>query len=195
VPTQPSRLTSRCSGPSTAAAVCTTIEGHSGGAGPRKPYLVRAVMDVASRHLSTGLEALAQVEAKLRSFGYALYLETQANSWTPPRGLAFCGIGYPHSMPAVTLGFAIHRDATGDRAIIFSVLVAWDAAHWSIQSSVEEEDCTRDEIPRGLWESPQYSCATHDEFAVFLKRYVDALISSPQDKRVAAALATVTRRQ
>ena len=151
-------------------------------------------MDVASRHLSMGLEALAQVEAKLRSFGYALYLETKATAWTQPHGLAFCGICDPNLIPAVTLGFAIHRDETHERAIVFSILVAWNAAGWSIQSEVEDEDGTREEITRGLWESPKYECATLDEFMACLQKSVDALMSSPQDQRVAAALATVARR-
>jgi hypothetical protein len=151
-------------------------------------------MDVASRQLSMGLEALAQVGAELRTFEYALYLETEATAWTQPRGLALCRMGYPNSIPAVTLGFAIHRDDTSDRAIVFSILVAWDAARWSVQSSVEDEDCTRDEITRGLWESPEYDCATLDELMACLRKSVDALMSTPQDERVAAALATVVRR-
>ncbi len=147
-------------------------------------------MEVASRHLSMGLEALAQAVAKLRSFGYALYLETRAFAWTQPRGLAFCGL--PRS--SVSLGFAINRDQTDERSIVFSILVAWDAAGWSIQSAVDDEDCTRDELTRGLWESPKYECATLDEFTACLQKSVDALMSSPRDQRVAAALATVARR-
>lgn len=152
-------------------------------------------MDAASHHLTMGLEALAHIEAKLRSFGYVLYLETQATAWTQPRGLAFSGMGYPHSIPAVSLGFAIHGDTTGDRSVIFSILIGWDAAHWSIQSTVEDEDVTRDEITCGLWESPEYDCATLDNLKAYLQKSVDALMSSPRDQRVAAALAMVARQQ
>jgi hypothetical protein len=151
-------------------------------------------MDAASQHVTTGLGALARTEDKLHRFGYALYLKTKATAWTQPRGLAFCRKGYAPAMPAVTMGFAIHRDDTGERAVVFSILVAWDAVHWSIQSFVEEEDGTRDEITNGLWESSEYKGATLDEFVASLEQSVDALMASTQDQRVAAMLATVARR-
>jgi hypothetical protein len=151
-------------------------------------------MDAASQHVTTGLGALAQTVEKLRSFGYALYLETKATGWTQPRGLTFCGKGYAPSMPAVTMGFAIHRDDSGERSVIFSILVAWDTAHWSIQAFVEDEDGTRDEITNGLWESAEYSGATLDEFVASLEQSVHALMTSTRDQRVATMLATVARR-
>jgi hypothetical protein len=160
----------------------------------QKPVLMRVFMDAASQHVTTGLGALARTLDKLRSFGYALYLETKATGWTQPRGLTFCGKGYAPSMPAVTMGFAIHRDDTGERSLIFSILVAWDTTHWSIQSFVEDEDGTRDEITNGLWESAECSGSTLDEFVASLEQSVHALMSSTQDQRVAAMLATVARR-
>jgi hypothetical protein len=151
-------------------------------------------MDAASQHVTTALAALARTQDRLRSFGYALYLKTKAAGWTQPRGLAFCGKGYAPPTPAVTMGFAIHRDRAGERAVIFSVLVAWDAAHWSVQSFVEDEDITREEITDGLWESPEFRAGTLDELVSSLERCVDALMDSAEHSRVAAALPTVARR-
>jgi hypothetical protein len=165
---------------------CVNVGGYDGGG-------ARVAMDVASQHVAAGLEALARIEGKLRSFGYRLYLETKAKSWTQPRDLTFCGKGDAPSIPAVTMGFAIHRDDTGERAVIFSILVAWDAARWSVQSFVEDEDGTRDEITRGLWESPEYTGETLDELLASIEKSVDALISSTHDHRVAAILATIAR--
>lgn len=151
-------------------------------------------MDAASQHVTAGLGALARTVDGLRSFGYALYLETKATGWTQPRGLTFGRKGHAPSMPAVTMGFAIHRDDTGQRAVIFSILVAWDATHWSVQSFVEDEDGTRDEMTNGLWESPEYRGVTLDEFVASLEQSVDGLMASTRDQRVAAMLATVARR-
>lgn len=135
--------------------------------------------------------ALAGAVDRLRSFGYSLYLETKARGWTQPRGLTFCGKGYAPSMPAVTIGFAIHRDGTGEKSVIFSILVAWDAAHWSIQCFVEAEDISRDQITEGLWESPEYICVTLDEMLKCLDKATGMLISSAKVARVAALLTSV----
>ena len=150
-------------------------------------------MDIASQHLTSGIGALSASEEKLRSFGYSLYLETKAKAWTKPRGFTFCGKGHAPSMPAVTMGVAIHRDDTNDKAVVFSILVAWDAVHWSVQSFVEDEDITRDEILAELWKSPEYTCATLDELLTCLDEATRLLISSAKDERVAAMLATVAR--
>src|SRR5262245_21036480 len=139
-------------------------------------------MDMASQHVAAGPGALSGAIDRLRSFGYSLYLETKATGWTQPRGLTFCGKGYAPSMPAVTMGFAIHRDDTGEKAVIFSILVAWDPAHWSVQSFVEDEDGTRDEITHDLWESPEYTSATLGEMVKSLDEAAGLLISSAKDE-------------
>jgi hypothetical protein len=148
-------------------------------------------MDIASQHVAAGLVALAGAVDKLRSFGYSLYLETKARSWTQPRGLTFCGKGYASSMVAVTIGFAIHRDSAGEKSIVFSILLAWDAAHWSIQCFVEDEDVSHDQITEGLWESPEYRGVTLDKMLKCLDQAIGMLISSAKEARVAAMLASV----
>src|SRR5258708_6019366 len=94
-------------------------------------------------------------------------------------------------MPAVTIGFAIHRDGAGEKSVVFSILVAWDAAHWSIQCFVEDEDVSRDQITEGLWESPEYSGVTLDEMLKCLDKAAGMLISSAKEARVAAMLASM----
>ena len=146
-------------------------------------------MDIASQHVAVGLKALSGAVDKLRSFGYSLYLETKARGWTQPRGLTFCGKGYAPPIPAVIAGFAIHLDGAGEKSAIFSILVAWDAAHWSIQCSVEYEDGSRDQITEDLWESPEYRAATLDEMVKCLDQAIETLISSAKEPRVGAILA------
>jgi hypothetical protein len=152
-------------------------------------------VDIASQHVAAGLEALSGAVDRLRSFGYSLYLETKARGWTQPRGLTFCGKGYAPSIPAVTVGFAIHRDGAGEKSVVFSILVAWDAAHWSIHCTVEDEDVSRDQITEDLWESPEYSAATLDEMLKCLDQATGMLISSAKEPRVAAMLASMGPRQ
>jgi len=151
-------------------------------------------MDAASEHMVVAFEALAQVEHNLRSFGYKLYLETKARSWIQPRGLAFCRKGHAPGLPALIMGFAIHRDATGERAVVFSVLIAWDATHWSVQSFVEDEDGTREVITDELWQSQEYTASTLAELFKSVEDSVAALMSSARDGRVAAMLDSITRR-
>jgi hypothetical protein len=151
-------------------------------------------MDVGSQHVVMALDALASALDQLRSFGYGLYLETKARSWTQPRSLSFCGKGHAPAEPALTLGFAIWRDGTGDRSIVFSIVVAWNTSHWSVQSSVEDEDVSRDVITDVLWESPEYQATTLEELVGSLQRAVHALLSSARDQRIAANLATIERR-
>jgi hypothetical protein len=94
----------------------------------------------------------------------------------------------------VTAGFAIHRDKTGEKSVIFSILVAWDAARWSIQCTVEDEDVSRDQITEDLWESPEYSAATLDEMLKYLDQAIGLLIASAKEPRVAAMLASIAPR-
>lgn len=147
-------------------------------------------MDVASQQVVTALDALKSVSNQLGAFGYGLYRETRAKSWTPPRGITFCGKGH---RPALTHGFAIWCDDSGNRSIIFSMMVAWDSNHWSVHSIVEDEDTDRDEITDVLWESEEYKATTLEELVGLLQTAADALVSSAGDERVAAHLATIER--
>jgi hypothetical protein len=156
-------------------------------------------MDVGSQQVLIALNALANAVDELGTFGYGLYLESKARSWTQPRGVSFCARGVSFSGKglferALTLGCAIQCDGSGDRSIEFSVLVAWNSSHWSIQASVEDEDLTRDTITELLWESSEYTATTLDELVEALQTSVQALISSTHDERVAAILATIERR-
>jgi hypothetical protein len=159
-------------------------------------------MDTGSQHVLLALNALANAVDELQSFGYGLYLKSKARSWTQPRGVSFSGKGFQTIQShesrqferALTLGCAIQRDGTGDRSIVFSVLVAWNASHWSIQASVEDEDLTRDTITEALWESSEFKATTLDELVESIQNSVRALISSPRNERVAASLATIEQR-
>src|SRR5262245_54380298 len=161
----------------------------------RKRIVERVVMDFASQQVTRVFEALARTEDKLRSFGYQLYLGTKAEDWTQPNGLAFCASESDSgpTTPAATVGFAIHRDDNGEKAVVFSVVIRWEAARWSVQSFVEDEDVTREDITVGLWESPEYQGGTLDELLTSLEQSVDALMSSTQEPKVAAMLATIRR--
>jgi hypothetical protein len=160
-------------------------------------------MDVSSQHLARVLNALATAVDQLQSFGYALYLETQALSWTQPRSISVSGEGFriienqhtQHFDRALTLGFAIQRDASRERSIIFSVLFAWNASHWFIQSSVEDEDLTRDTITEVLWESPEHYATTIDTAIEGLQQALTAVMSSVTHERIATCIATIERRQ
>ncbi|HYV40115.1 MAG TPA: hypothetical protein VE988_30795 [Gemmataceae bacterium] len=151
-------------------------------------------MDIASQHLVADLESLAKIEGRLRSFGRALWLETKAKSCAQPSGLRFCGIGYAPSVPAVTIGFAITCDASRNKAIVFSILVAWTATHWSIQSFVEEEDVTRDVIQDELWKSEEFIAAAFDDLVGSLDKSIEALKSSIRNDRVSGILAAIRER-
>src|ERR1700687_4082522 len=141
-------------------------------------------MDVGGQHVVLALDAFRKAVDQLRSFGSGLYLELRARSWTHTPSLSFCGKGYDPVKDALTLGFAIQSDAAGDRSVVFYILVAWDASHWSIQSFVEDEDVTRELITDVLWESQEYKATTLDELAESLQKSVHALVSSVLDQRV-----------
>ncbi len=150
-------------------------------------------MDAGAQYLVVTLKALLAAQDRLRSFGYRLYLDTKARSWTQPQSITLHK-GHPADGPALLLGFAIWRDSSGERSVIFTVSVAWDEGHWSIQSCVEDEDGSRDPITEALWESPAYRVKTLEDLVATLDRVVGELISSVSDQRVAASLATIERR-
>ena len=159
----------------------------------QKCWMERLVMDRASEYVTAAFGALERITDELSSFGYRLYLETKARSWTQRRGFTFCGKG-SLAMPGVIMGFDIHCGATGERAIVFSILVAWDAAHWSVQSCVDDEDMARDDITDKLWESPEYTAETFDGLLASLDKAVATLMASVNEDRVARILATVVPR-
>jgi hypothetical protein len=152
-------------------------------------------MDLGSQNVVVALNALRGTLDELRSFGYKLFLQTKAHGWTQPgSAVSFCGKGHAPAEPALTFGFAIWRDGNADCSIIFSILVAWNSRRWSVQSSVEDEDGSRDVITDTLWESPEYEATTLGGLVGSLQRAVNALTSSVHEQRVAAYLAAIERR-
>ena len=152
-------------------------------------------MDLGSQNVVVALDALRGTLDELSSFGYKLLLQTKARGWTQPRSaVTFCGKGHAPSEPALTFGFAIWRDGSGDRSIVFSILVAWNSRRWSVQSSVEDEDVSRDVITDNFWESPEYEATTLEGLVRSLQSAVNALTSSVHEQRVAAYLAAIERR-
>jgi hypothetical protein len=149
-------------------------------------------MDTGSQHLLMAFEALIAAQDQLRSFGYRLYLDTKARSWTQPKSITLYR-GHPHDRPDLHLGLAIWRDRSGERSVSFTVSVNWDENHWSVQSCVENEDVLRDTITDTLWESPAYRATTLEDLVAMLERAVHELTSSIHDLRVAACLATIQR--
>jgi hypothetical protein len=152
-------------------------------------------MDAGSKDLAKALDAFAQLCDQLRSFGYKLYVEHRARSWTQPRSVMFYRKGtQPDTQPAMGVGFAIWGDRTGRRSITFGIGVGWNGARWSVQASVEDEDGWREPITELLWESEEYEATTVDELIESLQLALQALTSSVNDPRVSAYLASIERR-
>jgi hypothetical protein len=151
-------------------------------------------MDDGSQHVILVLDAIRSAQDQLRFFGYRLYLERKVKSWTQPRSISFCRVGHTPAEPALTFGFAIMRDNTGDRSIIFSILVSWSAFRWSVQAVVEDEDVCRELITDTLWESLEYQVTTLQELVGAIHSATQALISSVQDLKVATGLAAIEPR-
>jgi len=147
-------------------------------------------MDAASKHVVIVLEALAKTERQLQSFGYRLYLDTRARSWTQPRGITLSD----GDMPGLLLGFAIWRDSSGERSIIFSISIGFSSTHWSVRSFVDDEDGERDQITRELWESPEFKATTLEELVESLEQSLHALTSSVDQQAVREYLAIIERR-
>lgn len=151
-------------------------------------------MDLGSKEVVKALDAFTDLRAQLSSLGYKLYLETKAQCWTQPHSLAFCRKGYfPDTDPALMLGFGVAGDRTGNRSIIFSILVGWNTSRWSVQASVEDEDGSRESITDLLWESPDYEATTIDGLVDALQTALRALTSSVGDQRVATYLSSIGR--
>jgi hypothetical protein len=159
-------------------------------------------MDTDSQNTMLVLNTLASAVDRLQSFGYALYLETKARSWIQPRSITVSGKGFQISHNHLTqrfdraliLGCSIQRDATKERSIIFSLLLAWNPTHWFIQSSVEDEDMNRDTITHFLWESPEYQATTITGAIQAIDQALTNLMASVTDERVAASMATIEPR-
>ncbi len=150
-------------------------------------------MDAGSQHLLMAVKALLAAQDKLRSFGYRLYLDTEARSWAQPQSITLYR-GYPHDRPGLLLGLAIWRDRTGERLVIFTLSVVWDESHWSVQSCVEDKDGSRDTITDTLWEPSEYQAKTLEDLVAMLELAANELAASVHDPLVAACLATIERR-
>jgi hypothetical protein len=159
-------------------------------------------MDASSQQVILILNALATAVDRLQAFGYTLYLETQAPSWTQPRSVSISGEGFQIFQNQQTVRFdraleiscAVQCDAKDTRLMSFSILFAWDADSWFIQSMVEEEDSTRDQMTILLWESPAYRATTIDTAMRLLRQALDQLMECVTDGAVAAIIGTIERR-
>jgi hypothetical protein len=148
-------------------------------------------MDIASQHVVMALDAIGSVQSQLQSFGYRLYLDTKAHSWTQPTSIhLWYNGGRPPRAAGFAFGFCILGDSSGD--IGFSFEVAWNTQNWSVQCSVEDE--TRNVTTEALWKSPKFQATTLPELLEALQSAVDGLISSARNPRIAACLATIERR-
>ncbi len=153
-------------------------------------------MDAASVHVVTALESIGRVQSQLQSFGYRLYLQTKAVSWTQPTSLHFFyDRGHPYRALGFCFGFCILRDSSRDRGIGFEFEVSWDTQGWSVQSNVSDEDETREGVPSELlWQSAKYQATTLAELLESLQKAVDAQVASLNDARVASYLACIEPR-
>ncbi len=92
-------------------------------------------MDVSSQQVVLLLNAFATIVDQLQSFGYALYLDTQAPSWTQPRAITVSGEGFQIFQNsqrlrfdrALLTGCALQYDTAATHELIFSILFAWNA--------------------------------------------------------------------
>ena len=119
-------------------------------------------MENDSQNVILVLNALATTVDQLQSFGYKLYLQTKAASWSQRRSVVVSGQGFiwyeRRFDRGLSLGFGLQADATGNRSIIFSIVFAWDSARWFVQSCVEDEDATRENMTEDLWLSRRVFC-------------------------------------
>ena len=146
-------------------------------------------MDSASQNVVRALTAFNDTVSQLRSFGYDLYLQTGAHSWTNPLGITLYGGG-----DGLTFGCSIWQDGTGNRWIGFEIHVTWDVDHWLVRAHVDDEDDSRDPTTVGLWQSPQLRAVTLDELIDCLQRTMNSAKSSVRDDRIATYLAKIERR-
>ena len=160
-------------------------------------------MDANSQQTALLLNALAAAVDQLQLFGYALYLDTKAPSWTQPRSVTVSGKDFQilqasHALRferALILSFTLQCDTTATRWVVFSILFAWNTEYWFIQPTVEEEVSADEQTTRMLWESPAYQAGTIDTAIQYLHQALQALIDSKTDKHVAEALARIKHRQ
>ena len=156
-------------------------------------------MDTPSQHAISLLSALAITSDRIHEFGYSLFLQTGAASWSSTRSHRISLSGSPfriHKSETVeqfdrSLGIGVWLDRTANSGcIIFAVDIAYRSSGWFVQSNVEDEDNQRTRL---LWNSEEYWADTLDDALRSLEQATEMLIQSPTFPTVAAVLEEIRR--
>jgi hypothetical protein len=152
-------------------------------------------MDTGSQGAVAILGALSEAANRLDEFGYRLAVEHHAPGRTPARTISTTGspfqIGRERFDRAVVMGCSIQQDATRDRSIIFSLILAWTREEWFVQACVEEENLSRDNSTLRLADPNEFRASTVAEVINLLQRAVDDLEQAAALPAVATRLAAI----
>jgi len=120
-------------------------------------------MDLASQQGVQLLGTISECVDRLHRYGYELYLDTHAVSWTNRRTIIVSGEPF-----RLIFGNAIQPTST--QALIFGLQLGWNDEEWQIEASVENEVYEPELVTETIWEQTY----TAQDFAGCLKLLLQA---------------------